>query len=79
MSKWFFDKWGYLHARWVYALLVIAFLLFLWGINGLMGYECSETAELYQLEHRYRWSTGCNVLIDGEYWSIDNVRVVIDQ
>ena len=79
MKRIFFDEWGFLRGRWMFALGLLALALFLVGINALMAHTCTETATIYQLEHRYSWDTGCNVLVDGEYRSIDNVRVVIDQ
>lgn len=79
MRSMFFDKYGYLHRRWAYSLLAVGFALFIWLINVGMAYSCSQRAEIYQLEHHYSSVTGCNVLVDGQYRSIDNVRVVIDQ
>lgn len=64
-------------------IMVIAFgfvATMIWlGNVFLLAPSCERTADLYRLEHHYSFLTGCNVLVDGEFRSIDNVRVVIDE
>lgn len=72
-TDWLLDTgWG------IFLLCVVIVVGFTWGANALVGASCERTAGLYELEYDYSFMTGCNVLVDGEYRNIENVRVFLE-